>query len=108
MSLSHLLKVPPLQRFCTRIKPPAHELWGTHPNHSHAQRKHAEQRLQDGPQDGSPLVLVPLSLVVCGPLITQSLPPTFGQKLVAGERLGEPGGHESSLFLKRGAEKLCL
>lgn len=49
MTTVYLLKVPPpqSQRFCTGIKPSAHELWGTHPNHSHAQRKHAEQRLQD-------------------------------------------------------------
>lgn len=70
LSLSHdnrmSLFVPPpqspphthSQRFCTGIKPSAHELWGAHPNHSHAQRKHAEQRLQDAPPHGSPLLLI--------------------------------------------------
>lgn len=67
---------------------------------------------------GSPLLLISGLLTSQPGCVWSShytvLTPTFGQKLVtqsqpaAGERLGDPGGHESSLFLKRGVEKLCL
>lgn len=122
MSLFHLLKVPPPTPSASALGLSLQHMsfGGPIPNHSHAQRKHAEQRLRDAapPPHGSPLLLISGLLTSQPGCVWSShytvLTPTFGQKLVtqsqpaAGERLGDPGGHESSLFLKREVEKLCL